>query len=299
MSKALEISSNTSVVVNTNRHKGTAMSRLLELADAYAMVVYQTKNPDSEEADAARTALLEAVEQLAGKSTAIDSQDLTIAYMAGRHDAQKSAVSEPCRHRIADARNALVQSGYVCVDCGAVFAAADHAAAVSEPVKIDYTVLYEFAEGNAISYNKLCTAVNMAIVTPPAEAKREPLTDDEKSIELYLEQALEYVQMVERNVTTDPRYMAHQAEQRIQSALNLVRLEGFKMAFGEIAKHADLVAKVKKAEAKREPLTFEEIESCYPEDAHVTDEGWITVSAQWLHDFARDIEAAHGIGAKE
>ena len=50
------------------------------------------------------------------------------------------------------------------------------ATAVSEPVKIDYTVLYEFAEGNAISYNKLCTAVNMAIATPPAEAKLEPLS---------------------------------------------------------------------------------------------------------------------------
>jgi hypothetical protein len=32
-----------------------------------------------------------------------------------------------CRHRIADARNPYVESGYLCVDCGAVFAAADHA----------------------------------------------------------------------------------------------------------------------------------------------------------------------------
>jgi DnaJ-class molecular chaperone len=31
-----------------------------------------------------------------------------------------------CAHRLADARNAAIQSGYVCVDCHAVFAAADH-----------------------------------------------------------------------------------------------------------------------------------------------------------------------------
>lgn len=32
-----------------------------------------------------------------------------------------------CSHRIADARNKVVLSGYTCVDCGAVFEAADHA----------------------------------------------------------------------------------------------------------------------------------------------------------------------------
>ncbi len=31
-----------------------------------------------------------------------------------------------CPHRVADARNERVESGYLCVDCGAVFAAADH-----------------------------------------------------------------------------------------------------------------------------------------------------------------------------
>jgi hypothetical protein len=42
-----------------------------------------------------------------------------------------------CQHRVADARNAHVQSGYVCLDCGAIFQAADHGAASragSEPV---------------------------------------------------------------------------------------------------------------------------------------------------------------------
>ena len=179
MSKALEISSNPSVVVNTNRHKGTAMSRLLELADAYAMVVYQTKNPDSEEADAARTALLEAVEQLAGKSTAIDSQDLTIAYMAGRHDAQKSAVSEP------DLLKCNIQPRPLS------YPLSDYHKAMSEgPLHFTWT-----DKPHRLVYDLI--AAVMYYSTPPAEAK-QPLTDDEKSIELYLEQALEYVQMVER-----------------------------------------------------------------------------------------------------
>ena len=38
--------------------------------------------------------------------------------------AQPPAVA--CNHRIADARNPVVSSGYVCVDCGALFSAADH-----------------------------------------------------------------------------------------------------------------------------------------------------------------------------
>ena len=33
-----------------------------------------------------------------------------------------------CRHRLADARNKHIASGYFCVECGAAFAAADHAA---------------------------------------------------------------------------------------------------------------------------------------------------------------------------
>lgn len=31
-----------------------------------------------------------------------------------------------CSHRLVDARNKVVTSGYLCIDCGAVFAAADH-----------------------------------------------------------------------------------------------------------------------------------------------------------------------------
>ncbi|WP_320533626.1 hypothetical protein [Robbsia andropogonis] len=39
---------------------------------------------------------------------------------------RESAQSVECQHRIADARNPVVKSGYICVDCGALFSAADH-----------------------------------------------------------------------------------------------------------------------------------------------------------------------------
>jgi hypothetical protein len=45
---------------------------------------------------------------------------------------------------------------------------------------------------------------------------------------------------------------------------------------------------------QRKPLTFEQVEDCFCEGATAEESG-ILVSAQWLHDFARAIEAAHGI----
>ena len=52
------------------------------------------------------------------------------------------AKDEQCRHRIADARNPVVKDGYLCVDCGALFSAADHAMpkqeAKDEPVAIKW-----------------------------------------------------------------------------------------------------------------------------------------------------------------
>jgi len=45
---------------------------------------------------------------------------------------------------------------------------------------------------------------------------------------------------------------------------------------------------------QRKPLSFEQVEDCFV-DGYSTEENGILVSAQWLHDFARAIEAAHGI----
>ena len=45
---------------------------------------------------------------------------------------------------------------------------------------------------------------------------------------------------------------------------------------------------------QRKPLTFEQVEDCFCEGATAEENG-ILVSAQWLLDFARAIEAAHSI----
>ena len=61
---------------------------------------------------------------------------LTIAYLSGVHAGKKlQPEAEPCQHSIADARNPAVQSGYICVKCGALFAAADHPQPKAEPVQ--------------------------------------------------------------------------------------------------------------------------------------------------------------------
>ena len=48
---------------------------------------------------------------------------------------------------------------------------------------------------------------------------------------------------------------------------------------------------------KREPLTFEQVEDCFPEGASVFEDAYGDnhTSPRWLHAFARAIEAAHGI----
>ena len=48
---------------------------------------------------------------------------------------------------------------------------------------------------------------------------------------------------------------------------------------------------------QRKPLTFEQVESCFPEGTSVFEDpyGDKQTSPRWLHAFARAIEAAHGI----
>jgi len=50
---------------------------------------------------------------------------------------------------------------------------------------------------------------------------------------------------------------------------------------------------------ERVPLSFEQVEDCFPEGIAVTKDGWLRVSAQWMHDFAHEVEAAHGITNRE
>ena len=52
---------------------------------------------------------------------------------------------------------------------------------------------------------------------------------------------------------------------------------------------------------QRQPLTFEQVEDCFPEGPSVFEDAYGDnhTSPRWLHAFARAIEAAHGIGEKK
>lgn len=73
-------------------------------------------------------------------------------------------VPPPHRHRIADARNEAVQSGYVCVDCGAVFEAADHGAKgpAKEPTSPDEPFWYAVVSDEAPTINKAFRRADVA-----------------------------------------------------------------------------------------------------------------------------------------
>ena len=48
--------------------------------------------------------------------------------------------------------------------------------------------------------------------------------------------------------------------------------------------------------AQSKPLTFDEVEGCFPDGGGTNEYGEAVVSAQWLHDFAAAVQrAAHGI----
>ena len=83
----------------------------------------------------------------------------------------REALAEPvCEHRIADARNEFVRDGYICIKCGALFRAADHA----EPVKQE-PVAWMNTNGAVNNLRKAGWAMN----TAPVERQWVDLTDDE------------------------------------------------------------------------------------------------------------------------
>jgi DNA-directed RNA polymerase subunit RPC12/RpoP len=49
-----------------------------------------------------------------------------LAFAATVHREALKPAAPTCAHRLVDARNEVIKSGYLCLDCGAVFAAADH-----------------------------------------------------------------------------------------------------------------------------------------------------------------------------
>ena len=86
---------------------------------------------------------IEALEMIAGERVCIDNlmsdKDIARQTLA----AIREALGEPaCEHRIADARNEFVKDGYICIKCGALFRAADHAEPVKQEPVVQEPVTY-------------------------------------------------------------------------------------------------------------------------------------------------------------
>ena len=99
------------------------------------------------------------------------------------------AKDKQCRHRIADARNPVVKDGYLCVDCGALFSAADHAMPKQEAKDEPVAWLHRFIEGGiSIGLKPLDLERHPErwepLYTTPPQRTWVGLTDEEKQ-EIY------------------------------------------------------------------------------------------------------------------
>lgn len=82
--------------------------------------------------------------------------------------ASAATVAEPkCAHRIVDARNPIVKSGYLCIDCGAVFGAADHDGAKQQVEPSDEAASYKRMFEDAV---RSLAAIDEALGIDPDES---------------------------------------------------------------------------------------------------------------------------------
>ena len=140
-----------------------------------------------------------------------------------------------CHHRIADARNPVVKSGYICVDCGALFSAADHKAPQGEPVA------WMDAEGDVYKMpvvDKWLPPHQMLYTTPPSvEAAMSKLQHKyDELLEHYTWQGNQYMEAM-RNKAAEVEAM------RIETLENAAKLieERAKQRHG-YDKHEDAAA---------------------------------------------------------
>jgi len=94
--------------------------------------------------------------------------------------------AEPCQHSVADARNPVVKNGYICVKCGALFSAADHAQPKAEPAPLeeyDAGLLNDFGGGKVDWWQDYIRAelgrafdhYQSQVAQPKAEPVQEPV----------------------------------------------------------------------------------------------------------------------------
>ena len=93
-------------------------------------------------------------------------------------EAALEAKDEQCRHRIADARNPVVKDGYLCVDCGALFSAADHAMPKQEAKDEPVAWYLQGLNQRGVSLKKETQKWKPLYTTPP---QRKPLTDETRN----------------------------------------------------------------------------------------------------------------------
>ena|ERR1700677_2245118 len=86
--------------------------------------------------------------------------------------------------------------------------------------------------------------------------------------------------------------MNSELKKKILEALSIGVVNSY-MYQSDYVKLRSAIAAVEADPEPAQKLTFDQIEVCFP-DGGDTNESGITVSAQWLHDFARNVESALG-----
>lgn len=159
------------------------MTDIMKLADDYAAknravanVIEQGTSGELIEADGdkkrARAALKSAIEALQEENAllegTLESRERNIAEMQAENERLKSSLFTANRNNIRLVTAHLEQEEKTLAERDALQAKLD-AMGKGEAV-IDFTVLHQFASDQAISYNKLCTAVRMCLAAPKALA---------------------------------------------------------------------------------------------------------------------------------
>lgn len=88
------------------------------------------------------------------------------------------AAPAACSHRIADARNPVVKSGYLCIDCGALFSAADHGLAAPAAPAVDVRVAIEKLPRYSYGYKSDEWGMNSHLTSYKAEDGKFLRRDD-------------------------------------------------------------------------------------------------------------------------
>jgi len=239
------------------------------------------------------------------KSTAAEYQDLTIAYMAGRHDAKKSAVSEPVK-------------SYWMIECSHGFTGwwtgkGDVDCRFFNPDPHKGKRFATKAEAEAVICNscQIATSHNDVDLIPPAVAVSEPVAQstmtahraqyfmerfkrEEKLLGPNEQAALDFV--IAMLATPPAAAVSEPVAQVVRNGAGQVYLQDGKGGYFDVSKYVgQKLYTTPPAEAKREPLSDGQITLLWIKTYVVNK----FVDEFTFKQITRAIEAAHNIGAKE